>query len=100
MGKVSVKKVCKPNLVMKSGNVEQPPRMTPDELRLLRSMVHEQNKTPTEVAGILQRDLSVVCRQLKKTRSVKMGRPAKFSEKQVEKLVDTVEDMVNDADAN
>ena len=63
--KVSGKKV--------TGKVKQSPRMTPDELRLFRSMVHEQGKTPIEVAGILQRDLSAVCRQLKKTRSSRWG---------------------------
>jgi hypothetical protein len=98
--KLSSKKTCKSNLARKPGKLDQPPRMTPDEVRLLRSMVHEQGKTPTEVAGILKRDLSCVCRQLKKTRAVKMGRPVKLSEKQIDKLVSTVEDMVSDAEAS
>ena len=84
----------------KSRNPEQPPRMTADEVRLIRDMVHEQDKTPTEVASILNRDLSSVCRQLKKTRPAKMGRPAKLSVKQIEKLAHIIEGMVNDADAN
>ena len=81
-------------------SLKQTPRMSADEVRLVREMVFNQGKTPSEVAKIVNRDLSVVCRQLTKTRPTKMGRPPALSTKQIGKLVDTVESMVNAADAN
>ena len=77
----------------------QPPRMTADEIRLLRQMVHEQSKSPTEVAKILQRSLGSVCRQLAKPRPTTLGRPVALSPQQVEKLIATTEAMVDEADA-
>ena len=77
----------------------QPPRMTADETRLLRQMVHEQDKTPSEVAKILQRSLGSVCRQLAKVRPTTMGRPLALSTRQVDKLIEITEAMVEEADA-
>ena len=75
----------------------QPPRMTTDEVRLIRSMVHEQGKKPSEVALLVNRSLGAVCRQLVKSRPTQMGRPVALSAKQVAKLVDTVELLVTKA---
>ena len=80
--------------------LNQPPRMTPDEVRLIRQLVHDQGRTPTEVAVILNRGLSSVCRQLEKARPAKMGRPAALNNKQIDKLVELTEAMVAQADAN
>ena len=77
----------------------QPPRMTTDEVRLIRSIVHEQGQKPTEVALLVNRSLGAVCRQLMKSRPTQMGRPVALSAKQVAKLVDTVESLVTKADA-
>ena len=77
----------------------QPPRMTTDEVRLIRSMVHEQGQKPIEVALLVNRSLGAVCRQLMKSRPTQMGRPVALSAKQVAKLVDTVESLVTKADA-
>ena len=85
---------------MKASPVPQPPRMTSDEIRLVRQMVYDQGRTPSEVAGILNRGLSSVCRQLEKTRPAKMGRPAALTSKQIDKLVELVEGMVLQAPRN
>ena len=61
--------------------------MTADETRLLRQMVHEQDKTPSEVAKILQRSLGSVCRQLVKVRPTTMGRPLALSTRHVDELI-------------
>ena len=47
---------------------QQPARMTPDEKRLARSLHFEQHETPTEIAGLLKRSLSAVCRLLAQRR--------------------------------
>ena len=80
--------------------VSQPPRMTADEIRLLRQMVHEQGKKPSEVAVILQRSLGSACRQLSKTRPTTMGRPLALTPRQINKLIALTEAMVEEADAN
>ena len=82
-----------------AATTSQPPRMTKDEIRLIRDMVHEQGMKPSEVATVVKRSLGAVCRQLAKTRPTRMGRPAALSTQQVTKLVDTVELLVTAADA-
>ena len=62
--------------------------------------MHEQGKTPSELAVILQRSLGTVCRQLAKKRPTKKGRPLALSPRQVDRLIATTEAMVEEADAN
>ena len=41
---------------------QQPPRMTPDEKRLARELHFDRGVSPSDVATILRRDLSCICR--------------------------------------
>ena len=67
---------------------------------LVRQLVHDQGITLAEVRAVLNRGLSSVCRQLEKTRPVKMVRPTALTAKHIDKLVAIVEAMVVQADAN
>ena len=75
--------------------------MTPDEKRLARSLHFEQKKTPTEIATLLKRSLSAVCRLLAQRRVPRpIGRPKVLTEAKIDSIVALVERMVNEAEAN
>lgn len=77
----------------------QPPRMTPDEKRLVRDMAHERRMSPSQIAKAIGRNLSSVCRLLAQKLPTKMGRPQCLKPAQVDRLVKLVDGMVKDADA-
>ena len=82
-------------------DAKQPPRMTVDEKRLARAFHFEQHKAPTEIAALLQRSVSAVCRLLAQPRAPRsIGRPKALSEAKIDTIVALVERMVTDADAN
>ena len=76
--------------------LSQPPRMPADAIRFLRQMVHEQGRTPSAAAGILQNSLGSVCRQLAKARPTTTGRQLALSPRQVDKLITLTEAMVKE----
>ncbi len=43
---------------------KQPPRMTPDEKRLIRDMHFGQKLPPSKIAELMNREISSVCRLL------------------------------------
>ena len=85
---------------MASCAVAKPPRMTPDEKRLVREMHFDRHMKPADIARTVGRDLSCVVRLLKQTRVPnRIGRPAALSEAQIDKVVKELERMVDKADA-
>ena len=73
----------------------QPPRMTPDEKRLVRNMHFDQRMPPTEIAETVGRNLSSVCRLLAQKKAPKpVGRPSVFTEAKINKTIEVLEDMV------
>ena len=51
-----------PSVLSAMASMKQTPRMSADEVRLVREMVHNQGKPPSEVAPIANRGLSYECR--------------------------------------
>ena len=85
---------------MASCAVGKPPRMSPDEKRLVREMHFDRFIKPADIARTIGRDLSCVARLLKQTKAPNpVGRPAALSEAQVDKAVKEVDLMVDKADA-
>ena len=79
----------------------QPPRMTPDEKRLARSMHFEQRKGPAEIARTLRRSLSSISRLLAQKRAPRpIGRPRALTEAKVDRIVALLERMVTAADGS
>ena len=74
---------------------EKPPRMSPDEKRLVREMAYEQGMEPKEIAENVGRHLSNICRLLAQKKIPKMGRPIVITAKQVDRLEKLLESMVS-----
>ena len=72
------------------------------EKDLLRRL-QDKGKTPSEIAELMDRDISSVNRHFQcnvsKTKVRPVGRPKALTEKQIDKLVDTAERMIQAADS-
>ena len=72
-----------------------------EELRLLAAWVDE-GRTPTEIAGLLKRDVSSVARRIDRLTAdaerAPVGRPASLSEEEVDRLVEVATQLIEDAD--
>ena len=78
----------------------KPPRMSREEKRLTRQMHFDQGKTPSEIAGILDRHISSITRTLAQKKVPKpVGAPKKMTEKLLDRIAATLEDMIEKADA-
>ena len=77
----------------------KPPRMTPEEKRIVREMHSQRLMSPSSIATAVGRDLSSICRLLaqKKPPNPSGGRPALCKE-QVDRAVKVLEDMIDKAD--
>ena len=70
----------------------KPPRMSPDEKRLVRELHFDRRIRPAEIARMAGRDLSCIVRLLKQKKAPNsVGRPAVLSEAQIDKAVKEVE---------
>ena len=79
----------------------QPPRMSPDEKRLARSLHFDRHQTPTEIAETLSRSLSTICRLLAQKRAPRpIGRPRALTVAKIDGIVALLESMVQEADAS
>ena len=79
---------------------KKPPRMTPDEKRIAREMHFDRGMPPVAVAKALGRGLSSVTRLLAQKKSPKpVGPPRKLTQAMIDKTVGTLEQMVDEADA-
>ena len=97
--KPSAALVAKANKFLKRD--KQPPRMTPDEKRLMRDCHFDQGEAPVDIATLFKRSLSAVCRLLAQKKAPKpVGRPAKLTEERIDKLVDLIENMVEKAEGS
>lgn len=72
----------------------KPPRMTPDEKRLVRDMAFQQDMEPTDIADVVGRHVSNICQLLEQKKTPKMGRPLTLSEKQVDTIEKVLENIV------
>jgi hypothetical protein len=81
------------------GEKKKPPRMSPDEKRLVREMHFDRHMRPTDIATSVGRSLSSICRLLaqKKAPNPTGGRAA-LSEAQVDRAVKVLNDMIDKAD--
>ena len=79
---------------------KKPPRMSVEEKRIARSMHFEQGLTPTKVAKTLGRALSSITRLFAQKKAPKpVGRPRALSAKQIDTIIQKLEDMVDKAEA-
>jgi hypothetical protein len=93
-------KVMKAFLKKGSAETKKPPRMTADEKRIAREMHFEQKMKRTDVAKVLRRDLSSICRLIaQKEIPNPVGRPTQLTEKEVDRIVEVLEKMVDEAEA-
>ena len=80
--------------------MKKPPRMSAEEKRIARDMHFEQGMSPTQVANALSRALSSIVRLFAQTKLPKpIGRPRALSDKKIDGIVKTLEEMVDKADA-
>ena len=78
----------------------QLPRLTQEEKRLARKWYFEQKKLPSKIAEDLCRSVSSITRLLGQTKNPNpVGRPRALTEKQIEKMIAKLEEMVEEADA-
>ena len=70
--------------------------MSQEEKRLAWAWRNE-GKTQTEISKLLSRNKASVSRLFAATVSKRQGRPPMFSKEQVDKIVSTLEDMVDEA---
>lgn len=90
---------CHPAAMGKISNDAQPPRMSDEEKRLARKW-YKEGKPRAEIAELLSRDLSNICKLLKmKSKPNPVGRPKLLSEKEIDALVATLDNMVDKAEA-
>ena len=79
----------------------QTPRMTASEKNIVRRLHFEQGKSRSEIAELLQRALSSVSRLLAQKKSpTPIGRPRALTEANIDRIVATVEKLVDGADGN
>ena len=94
------KLVRKTQVKGKSLQTRKPPRMTMDEKRLVREMHWERGMRPSEIARVVGRDLSSICRHLAQMKTPKpVGRPKALSVTQIDRIVKTLEGMIIEASA-
>ncbi len=75
-----------------------PPRMSPDERRILMRMHHEQKMQPAAVAKATGRSLSAVCRLLARKKPAKpCGRKKVLKPQQVDRLQAVMKKMITEA---
>ena len=78
----------------------KPPRMSDEEKRLVREMHADRNMSPVQIARTVGRNISsITCLPQQEGAPKKMGRPVKFAEHQGDKVVKTLETMIDEADA-
>ena len=76
------------------------PRMSAEEKRIIREMHFDRHMKRAEIAVALGRDKSSVYRLLAQTKDPRpIGRPRALTSAQIDRLVSTLEKMVDDADA-
>ena len=74
-------------------------RMTPEEKRIARDMHFEQSTRPTDIAAALGRSLSAIARLLAQKHQPKpVGRPPALTEKQIDRIEQILNKMVDEAD--
>jgi hypothetical protein len=96
----AAKTKVKKTLLKKKASDQKPPRMTPDEKRLVRDMFFEQKMKKTKIAETVGRDLSNICRLLAQTKVPnKIGRPESLTETQKDTVVKLLDKMVDEAEA-
>ena len=70
-------------------------KLSSEEIRLAKMWYHEDDYAPSEIASLLHRDKSTLTRLLCAEQERKQdGRPPAFTEKQVDKMVETLEAMI------
>lgn len=78
----------------------QPPRMSEDEQRIARDLYYNKKMRPCDIAKTLSRDKSSISRLLnQKKPSQDVGRPVELTKEKIDKIVDVLEQMVEEADA-
>ena len=93
-------KTAKLAKVKKTFIKQKPPRMTPDEKRLIREMHFDRSMQPAAIATAVGRHISNVCRLLAQKKQPKpVGRKPALTEVQIDRAVEVLEEMVDAADA-
>ena len=84
----------------RAADTKKPPRMTPDEKRIIRDMHFERGMKPADIARDLGRDPSCVGRLLAQKKAPNpIGRRPALSEAQIDRAVQVLEEMVDKAEA-
>jgi hypothetical protein len=79
---------------------KKPPRMSPDEKRLVREMHFDRGMAPVDIATSLGRNISSICRLLAQKKAPNPnGRRACLSKEQVDKAEKVLNKMIDAADA-
>ena len=82
-------------------DVAKIPRMTASEKALVPRFHFDQGKSRSAISRLLQRSLSSISRLLaQKKAPQKIGRPQKLSEANIDRIVKTLENMVDTADGD
>ena len=82
-------------------DVAKTPRMTASEQALVRRLHFEQGKSRSEISRVLQRSLSSISRLLAQKKAPRrIGRPRMLTEANIDRIVATLEKMVDAADAD
>ena len=77
------------------------PRMAPSEQALVRRLHFEQGKSRSDIARLLQRSLSSISRPLAQKKAPRRtGRPNKLTDANIDRIVATLEKMVDSAEGN
>ena len=77
------------------------PRMAPSEKALVRRLHFEQGKSRSDIAGLLQRSLSSISRLLAQKKAPRRtGRPNKLTDANIDRIVATLEKMVDSAEGD
>ena len=70
-------------------------KLSSEEIRLAKMWFHEDGKEPSEIAALLRRDKStftrLLCQELERKKD---GRPRALTEAQIDRMVETMEDMI------
>ena len=82
-------------------DVAKTPRMTASEKALVRRLHFDQGKSRSDISRLLQRSLSSISRLLAQKKAPrKIGRPQKLTEANIDRIVTTLEKMVDTADGD
>ena len=80
---------------------QKPPRMTPDEKRLIREMHFDRGMKPAAIAKAVGRHISNVCRLIAQKKQPKpTGRRPALTETQIDRAANVLEEMVDAAEAD